>query len=142
PPDFFDFIVIDECHRGGANDESTWRGILEYFSPAVQLGLTATPKREINADTYRYFGDPVYVYSLKEGINDGFLTPFKVKQIATTLDDYVYTPDDEVVEGEIEEGRRYREDEFNRIIEITARERYRVRLFMDAIDQSQKTLVF
>ncbi len=142
PPDFFDFIVIDECHRGGATDESTWRGILEYFSPAVQLGLTATPKREINADTYRYFGDPVYTYSLKEGINDGFLTPFKVKQIATTLDEYIYTPDDEIVEGEIEEGRRYREDEFNRIIEITARERYRVRLFMDVIDQTQKTLVF
>ncbi len=142
PPDFFDFIVIDECHRGGANDESTWRGIMEYFAPAVQLGLTATPKREINADTYRYFGEPVFVYSLKEGINDGFLTPFKVKQIATTLDEYVYTPDDEVVEGEIEKGRRYREDEFNRIIEIKERERYRVRLFMDAIDQSQKTLVF
>ncbi len=142
PPDFFDFIVIDECHRGGANDESTWRDIMNYFSPAVQLGLTATPKRENNADTYRYFGDPVYTYSLKEGINDGFLTPFKVKQIATTLDDYVYTPDDEVVEGEIEEGRRYREDEFNRIIEIKERERYRVRLFMDAIDRTQKTLVF
>lgn len=142
PPDFFDFIIIDECHRGGANDESTWRDIMNYFSPAVQLGLTATPKRETNADTYRYFGDPVFVYSLKEGINDGFLTPFKVKQIATTLDEYVYTADDEVVEGEIEEGRRYREDEFNRIIEIKERERYRVRLFMDAIDQTQKTLVF
>jgi type I restriction enzyme R subunit len=77
PPDFFDFIVIDECHRGGANDEGNWRGILEYFSPAVQLGLTATPKRENNADTYAYFGEPVYIYSLKEGINDGFLTPFK-----------------------------------------------------------------
>ena len=79
PSDFFDFIVIDECHRGGANDESTWRAIMEYFSPAVQLGLTATPKRTQNADTYAYFGEPVYVYSLKEGINDGFLTPFKVK---------------------------------------------------------------
>jgi len=96
PPDFFDFIVIDECHRGGANDESNWRGILEYFSPAVQLGLTATPKRTHNVDTYAYFGEPVYVYSLKEGINDGFLTPFKVRQIATTLDDYVYTSDDQV----------------------------------------------
>jgi type I restriction enzyme, R subunit len=83
PPDFFDFIVIDECHRGGANDESKWRGIMEYFSPAVQLGLTATPKRLENADTYRYFGGPLYVYSLREGINDGYLTPFRVKQIAT-----------------------------------------------------------
>ena len=67
PPDFFDFIVIDECHRGGANDESNWRGIMDYFAPAVQLGLTATPKRDENVDTYRYFGDPVYIYSLKEG---------------------------------------------------------------------------
>ncbi len=142
PPDFFDFIVIDECHRGGANDEGNWRAILNYFAPAVQLGLTATPKRQANADTYAYFGEPVYIYSLKDGINDGFLTPFKVQQIATTLDDYVYTSDDELIEGEVEEGRRYTESDFNRVIEITAREKYRVKLFMDTIDQSQKTLVF
>ena len=142
PPDFFDFIVIDECHRGGANDESTWRAILEYFAPAVQLGLTATPKRRDNVDTYAYFGEPVYIYSLREGINDGFLTPFKVRQIATTLDDYVYTPDDTLVEGELEAGRRYEEKDFNRIIEIREREAYRVRLFMDMIDQREKTLVF
>ncbi|MGE3972470.1 MAG: EcoAI/FtnUII family type I restriction enzme subunit R [Porticoccaceae bacterium] len=142
PPDFFDFIVIDECHRGGANDEGTWRGILEYFSPAVQLGLTATPKRRDNVDTYAYFGEPVYSYSLKEGINDGFLTPFKVKQIATTLDDYVYTSDDQVVEGAIEAGRRYIEADFNRIIEIKEREAYRVKLMMGMIDQREKTLVF
>jgi len=142
PPDFFDLIIIDECHRGGANDEGNWRAILNYFAPAVQLGLTATPKRKANVDTYAYFGEPVYIYSLKEGINDGFLTPFKVKQIATTLDDYVYTRDDELIEGQIEEGRRYTESDFNRIIEITARERYRVKLLMDSIDQSQKTLVF
>ncbi len=142
PPDFFDFIVIDECHRGGANDEGNWRAILEYFAPAVQLGLTATPKRRANADTYAYFGEPVYIYSLKEGINDGYLTPFKVKQIATTLDDYVYTADDQLIEGEVEEGRRYTEDDFNRVIEIKEREKYRVKLFMDAIDQKQKTLVF
>ena len=97
PADYFDFIIIDECHRGGAKDESNWRAILEYFSPAVQLGLTATPKRKDNVDTYKYFGEPVYIYSLKEGINDGFLTPFKVKRIQTTLDDYIYTPDDEVL---------------------------------------------
>jgi type I restriction enzyme R subunit len=142
PPDFFDLIIIDECHRGGANDEGNWRAILNYFAPAVQLGLTATPKRQANADTYAYFGEPVYIYSLKEGINDGFLTPFKVRQIATTLDDYVYTSDDELIEGQVEEGRRYTESDFNRIIEIAARERYRVKLFMDAIDQNQKTLVF
>jgi type I restriction enzyme, R subunit len=122
PPDFFDFIVIDECHRGGGNDEGNWRGIMEYFSPAVQLGLTATPKRKENADTYAYFGEPVYIYSLREGINDGFLTPFRVKQIATTLDEYIYTPDDYVVEGEVERGKRYTEADFNRIIEIKERE--------------------
>jgi len=142
PPDFFDLIVIDECHRGGANDEGNWHAILEYFAPAVQLGLTATPKRKDNIDTYAYFGDPVYTYSLKEGINDGFLTPFKVRQIATTLDDYVYTNDDELIEGEIEQGRRYKEADFNRIIEIAAREKYRVTLLMNAITQSQKTLIF
>ena len=142
PPDFFDFIVIDECHRGGANDESNWRGILDYFAPAVQLGLTATPKRKDNVDTYAYFGEPVYIYSLKDGINDGFLTPFRVKQIATTLDEYVYTPDDKLVEGEIEAGKRYTEADFNKIIEIKEREAHRVKLFMEQIDQSEKTLVF
>jgi type I restriction enzyme, R subunit len=142
PPDFFDFIVIDECHRGGANDESNWRGILGYFAPAVQLGLTATPKRRDNIDTYAYFGEPVFIYSLKDGINDGFLTPFKVKQISTTLDEYVYTSDDTVVEGEIEAGRRYTETDFNKIIEIKQREAHRVKLFMEQIDQRQKTLVF
>jgi type I restriction enzyme R subunit len=142
PPDFFDFIAIDECHRGGANDESSWRAILEYFAPAVQLGLTATPKRRDNVDTYAYFGEPVFSYSLKDGINDGFLTPFRVKQIATTLDEYVYTPDDEVLDGEVEDGKRYEEKDFNRVIEIKEREAYRVKLFMDMIDQREKTLVF
>jgi type I restriction enzyme R subunit len=142
PPDFFDFIVVDECHRGGANDESNWRGILEYFAPAVQLGLTATPKRKDNVDTYAYFGEPVYVYSLKEGINDGFLTPFKVKQIATTLDEYVYTPDDHLIEGEIETGKRYTESDFNKIIEIKEREAHRVKIFLGQINQNDKTLVF
>ena len=142
PPDFFDFIVIDECHRGGANDESNWRGILDYFAPAVQLGLTATPKRKDNVDTYAYFGEPVFVYSLKEGINDGFLTPFRLKQISTSLDDYVFTSDDFVVEGEIEAGKRYEEADFNRIIEIKEREKARVDIFMSQIDQKEKTLVF
>jgi len=142
PPDFFDFIVIDECHRGGANDESNWRGIMDYFAPAVQLGLTATPRRKENVDTYAYFGEPVYIYSLKEGINDGYLTPFRVKQIATTLDDYVYTSDDHVLEGEVERGRRYVEADFNRVIQIDAREAHRVKLFMEQINQNEKTLVF
>jgi type I restriction enzyme R subunit len=142
PPDFFDFIVIDECHRGGSNDESNWRGILDYFAPAVQLGLTATPKRKDNVDTYRYFGEPVFTYSLKDGINDGYLTPFKVRQISTTLDEYVYTSDDTVVEGEVESGKRYTEADFNQIIEIKEREKHRVKLFMEQIDQREKTLVF
>ena len=142
PPDYFDFIIIDECHRGGANDESNWRGIMEYFSPAVQLGLTATPKRKDNVDTYRYFGEPVYIYSLKEGINDGFLTPFKVKRIKTTLDDYVYTSDDTIVEGEIEEGKLYEEKDFNRTIEIVEREAKRVNIFLDEANQKEKSLIF
>ncbi|MCA9732430.1 MAG: DEAD/DEAH box helicase family protein [Deferribacteres bacterium] len=142
PADYFDFIIIDECHRGGANDESNWRGILEYFSPAVQLGLTATPKRKDNVDTYRYFGEPVYTYSLKEGINDGFLTPFKVKRIKTTLDDYRYTSDDTIVEGEIEEGRLYEEKDFNRTIEIVEREAKRVNIFLDEANQNEKAIMF
>lgn len=142
PSDYFDFIIIDECHRGGANDESNWRAIMEYFSPAVQLGLTATPKRKDNVDTYKYFGDPVYIYSLKEGINDGFLTPYKVRRMKTTLDEYIYTSDDTVIEGEIEEGKVYKESDFNRIIEIKAREAKRVQLFMDEINQNEKAIVF
>ena len=142
PPDYFDFIIIDECHRGGANDESNWRDILEYFAPAVQLGLTATPRRKDNVDTYKYFGEPVYIYSLKEGINDGYLTPFKVKRIKTTLDDYIYTSDDQIVEGEIEEGRIYIEPDFNKIIEIKAREAKRVSIYMDDANQKEKAIIF
>jgi type I restriction enzyme, R subunit len=142
PADFFDFIIVDECHRGGANDESTWRAILDYFSPAVQLGLTATPKRQDNVDTYAYFGEPVFIYSLKDGINDGFLTPFKVKQIGTTLDEYQFVPDDVVVEGEVDPKKRYLEEDFNRVIIIPEREAYRVKLLMSLINQNEKTLVF
>lgn len=142
PKDYFDFIIIDECHRGGANDEGNWRGILEYFAPAVQLGLTATPKRNDNVDTYKYFGEPVYVYSLKEGISDGFLTPFKVKRIQTTIDDYIYTSDDQIIEGEIEQGKLYTEADFNKIIEIKAREAKRVKIYMDDANQKEKAIIF
>jgi len=142
PADYFDFIIIDECHRGGAQDESNWRGIMDYFKPAVQLGLTATPKRKDNVDTYKYFGEPVYIYSLKEGINDGFLTPFKVKRIKTTLDDYIYTSDDDIIEGEIEQGKLYKEGDFNRIIEIKEREAKRVKIYMDEADQNEKAIIF
>ena len=141
-PDFFDFIIIDECHRGGANDESSWRGIMEHFSPAVQLGLTATPKRDVNADTYKYFGDPIYTYKLKDGINDGFLTPFQVREISTTLDEYTYTKGDLVEGGDIEPDKEYSESEINRLIEIKEREAYRVKLFLSEINQNHKTLVF
>lgn len=142
PKDYFDLIIIDECHRGGAKDESNWRGILEYFSPAVQLGLTATPKRKDNVDTYRYFGEPVFTYSLKEGINDGFLTPFKVKRIKTTLDDYRYTPDDTVIEGDIEENKLYVENDFNKNIVMVEREAKRVSIYLDEANQKEKAIIF
>ena len=140
--DFFDFIIIDECHRGGANDEGSWRAILEYFSPAVQLGLTATPKRTHNVDTYNYFGEPVYSYALKDGINDGYLTPFKVRQIASTIDDYIFDGSDDLLSGEIEEGAKVTEAEFNRKVEIEERERSRVREFLAEINPREKSLVF
>jgi type I restriction enzyme R subunit len=142
PDDFFDLIIIDECHRGGANDESNWRDIMNYFSDAVQIGLTATPKRDDNVDTYRYFGDPVYIYSLKEGINDGFLTPFKVKRIKTTLDDYRYTSDDTVIQGDIDKEKLYEEKDFNRTIEIEAREANRVKIFLENCNQKEKAMIF
>lgn len=143
PEDFFDFIIIDECHRGGANDESSWRDILNYFAPAVQLGLTATPKRTDNADSYKYFGEPVYSYTLKQGISDGFLTPFKVYPIVGTMDEYLYTPGDAAsFKGEPEPGRVYKEGDFNRIITIPKREEKRVQYWMDHINPKEKTIVF
>ena len=140
--DFFDLIFIDECHRGGANDESTWRGILEYFSPAVQLGLTATPRRDDNIDTYDYFGKPIYTYSLKQGIEDGFLSPYRVTQITSPHDEYNYSDGDLIVEGEIDKDKTYSESEINKSIEIEDRERDRVKQFMDLINQGEKTIVF
>jgi type I restriction enzyme R subunit len=141
-PDFFDFIIIDECHRGGANAESSWRDILEYFSPAVQLGLTATPKRTDNADTYAYFGEPVYVYSLKEGIEDGYLTPFRVRQYVSDKDTYTFDGSDEVVTGEVDEGTTFEEKDFNRLVVMREREQHRVRTFLSEINHNEKTLVF
>lgn len=142
PENFFDLIMIDECHRGGANDEGNWRAILDYFSSAVQLGLTATPKRRDNVDTYAYFGEPRYIYSLKEGISDGFLTPFRVRKYQTTIDDYTFVPDDIVVSGEIEKGKVYTEDDFNKVIVIKEREIYRVKLLLEEIDPNEKTIIF
>ncbi len=142
PRDFFDFVIIDECHRGGANDESSWRDIMEYFSPAVQLGLTATPKRDVNADTYKYFGEPIYTYALKEGINDGFLTPFKVKEIQTNYDEYTVTADDIILDGEAEVGDVFTYRDYGRKIIIQQIEAFRVKKFLELINQKQKTLVF
>jgi type I restriction enzyme R subunit len=142
PQDFFDLIIVDECHRGGANDESNWRAILEYFAPAVQLGLTATPKRRDNVDTYAYFGEPRYIYSLKDGIGDGFLTPFRVRKYQTTIDEYAYLADDTVEAGQVELGRLYVERDFNNVIIIPEREAYRVELFLAQINPNEKTIVF
>ena len=143
PKDFFDLVIIDECHRGGAKDESNWRGILEYFDSAVQIGLTATPRREINADTYKYFGEPIYQYSLKQGISDGFLTPFRHCKMQGTIDDYIYSPEDEILSGEVEEGKTYTEEDFYRgNITIKQRDEARVREFMNHINPDEKTIVF
>jgi type I restriction enzyme R subunit len=140
--DFFDLIIVDECHRGGANSESSWRDILNHFEPAVQIGLTATPKRTDNADTYEYFGAPVYEYSLREGINDGYLTPFRVRQYVSTIDTYTFEGEDKVVKGEVADGTQFAEKDFNRIIKMRKRELHRVRTFLSEIDTKQKTLVF
>ena len=143
PRDFFDFVIIDECHRGGANDESRWRGIMEYFDSAVQLGMTATPRRDTNANTYEYFGKPVYEYSLKEGISDGFLTPFRHCKMQSNIDDYIYSPEDEILSGEVEEGKVYTEKDFYQgNITIRQRDEARVQEFMKYIKEDEKTLVF
>ena len=141
-PDFFDFIIVDECHRGGANAKSSWRDILDHFEPAVQLGLTATPKRTDNADTYAYFGEPAYVYSLREGIEDGYLTPFRVRQYGSDKDVYEFDGTDQVLAGEIEIGDTLTEPDFNRKIEIKERELHRVRTFLKEINHKEKTIVF
>lgn len=142
PADFFDFIIIDECHRGGANDESQWRELMDYFSYAYQLGMTATPRRTDNANTYRYFGDPVYSYSLKQGIADGYLTPFRVRISESNIDEYVYDSDDEV-EGEIDTEKTYTESDFyNGKIEIRQRDEHRVKELLSQINPDEKTIVF
>ncbi|EJC2929813.1 DEAD/DEAH box helicase family protein [Campylobacter coli] len=141
PKDFFDLIIIDECHRGGANEEGNWAGVLEHFSSATHLGLTATPKKSDNVDTYRYFGESAYEYSLKEGIEDGFLTPYKVKRITTTLsEDYVYNPDD-LIEGELEKGF-YKMSEFERNIHLPQYNDFLAKEILKLIDPMDKTIIF
>lgn len=142
PQDFFDLIVIDECHRGGANEEGTWHKILEHFKGAVHLGLTATPKRKDNVDTYNYFGKPVYEYALKDGINDGFLSPYKVKRFKTTLDEYNYQNTDTIVEGEVDYNKTYSQKNFNRDIILYERIDLIARTIIDQIKPLDKTIVF
>ncbi len=141
PKDFFDLIIIDECHRGGANEEGSWACVLEHFSSATHLGLTATPKKSDNVDTYRYFGESAYEYSLKEGIEDGFLTPYKVKRITTTLSEgYVYNPDD-LIEGELEKGF-YKMSEFERNIHLPQYNDFLAKEILKLIDPMDKTIIF
>ncbi|MBQ2215972.1 MAG: DEAD/DEAH box helicase family protein, partial [Prevotella sp.] len=140
---FFDFIIIDECHRGGANDESEWRKLMEYFDSAYQLGMTATPKRNVNANTYAYFGEPVYTYSLKQGIEDGFLVPFRVEISTSNIDDYQYKEGDIVKSGEIDYEKIYSESDFyNGRIQIKERDEHRVEELLNKIDPDEKTIIF
>ncbi|MDO5462907.1 MAG: DEAD/DEAH box helicase family protein [bacterium] len=143
-PDFFDLVIIDECHRGGANDESTWRTVLDYFKSASHLGLTATPKCDVNGSTYAYFGEPVYTYSLKKGIADGFLTPYRVKVIDSTIRDYIPESGD-VIERpeEVEIGHIYENDDLERRrIQIDDRDKHFVEELFKVMPRNQKALVF
>ena len=143
PRDFFDLVIIDECHRGGAKDESNWRGILEYFEPAVQLGLTATPRVDQNVNTYTYFTYHAYEYSLRQGIEDGFLTPFRHINIKSNIDDYIYQPDDEVLSGEVNVFKTYTEKDFYQgNIKIRERDEACVKEFLAGIGEGEKGIVF
>jgi type I restriction enzyme, R subunit len=147
PADFFDLIIVDECHRGSASDESNWRDILEYFEPAYQLGMTATPLREDNRDTYKYFGNPLYIYSLRQGIDDGFLAPYRVHRIVTTADAAGWRPG----KGELDRyGREipdaeYGTRDFERTVSLKARTEAIARNvtdFLKRTDRWGKTIVF
>ncbi|NLE59968.1 MAG: DEAD/DEAH box helicase family protein, partial [Planctomycetes bacterium] len=146
-PDFFDLIIVDECHRGSAKDDSNWREILEYFEPAFQIGMTATPKHQDNIDTYRYFGSPVYTYSLRQGIDDGFLAPYRVHRVITEWDAAGWRPS----QGDIDRyGREipdeeYHTNEFERIIALKARTQAvakHLSEYMKRTDRYAKTIVF
>jgi type I restriction enzyme R subunit len=147
PRDFFDLIVVDECHRGSARDESNWREILEYFEPAYQIGMTATPLREDNRDTYRYFGNPIYTYSLRQGIDDGFLAPYRVHRVITEWDAAGWRPS----QGDLDRyGREipdeeYQTPDFERVIALRARTEAVSRHlaeFLRKTDRFAKTVVF
>ena len=147
PPDFFDLIIIDECHRGSARDESSWRVILEYFKPAYQLGLTATPLREDNRDTYRYFGNPIYEYSLRQGIDDGFLAPYRVHRVITEWDAAGWRPSKEDLDryGRPIPDEEYETKDFERVVALRARTvaiAAHLTEFLKKTDRFAKTIVF
>ena len=141
PPEFFDLVIIDECHRGGANQDGTWRAILDHFSPAIHLGLTATPKRTDNVDTYDYFGDPVYEYSLKDGINDGFLTPYQVKRVRTNLDELILTDGDLILKGEAKKDL-YESNDYDKTIIANERTELVAKAILENINPLEKTIIF
>ncbi|MBU0702592.1 MAG: DEAD/DEAH box helicase family protein [Chloroflexi bacterium] len=146
-PDFFDLVIVDECHRGSAADDSNWREILEYFEPAHQLGMTATPLREDNRNTYDYFGDPIYTYSLKQGIDDGFLAPYRVHRVVTTYDALGWRPykgQRDRYEREIPD-REYQTQDFERSVALKARTEAVARHLTDYLkrtDRFGKTIIF
>jgi len=140
PSNFFDLIIIDECHRGSANDESSWRDILNHFSSAVHLGLTATPKRDDNGDTYKYFGEPIYEYSLKDGINDGFLTPYKVKRIQTNIDEYKFDPND-IITGELDK-QIVELEQFEKQVVIPKRTELIAKTILQNMNPMDKSIIF
>ena len=146
-PDFFDLVIVDECHRGSARDESNWRQILDYFHPATQIGMTATPLRNDNVDTYRYFGDPIYIYSLAQGIEDGFLAPYRVRRIATDVDDVGWRPDPGLLDRfgrEVPDGL-YETRDFERVVSLLGRTEAVARHLTDYLiktNRHAKTIVF
>ncbi|NOU38421.1 MAG: DEAD/DEAH box helicase family protein [Ferruginibacter sp.] len=140
PADFFDLVIVDECHRG-IGEGGSWKEILNYFSSAIHLGLTATPKRDDNINTYSYFGKPIYEYSLKQGINDGFLTPYKVKRIKTNIDEYLPTSEDKVISGELEE-RLYELNDFEKNIILPQRTELIAKTILQQIQPFDKTIIF
>lgn len=147
PADFFDLVVIDECHRGSAADDSAWRDVLDYFSNATHLGLTATPKETKEVSNFTYFGDPVYTYSLKQGIEDGFLAPYKVIRIATDVDAVGYTPQKGKVDklGQAVEQRQYNTKDFDRNLVLEKRTKLVARKvweYLQGTDKMAKTIVF
>ncbi|SEN15749.1 EcoAI/FtnUII family type I restriction enzme subunit R [Brachymonas denitrificans] len=146
-PDFFDLIIIDECHRGSSRDESAWRAVLDYFEPAVQFGMTATPLREESRDSYEYFGNPVYTYSLRQGIEDGFLAPYRVHRVITTVDAAGWRPSKDELDryGREVPDDEYQTKDFERVVALRSRTRAMARHLTDLLkgtDRFAKTLIF